>query len=59
MDYLWETVRTEEREEASYQRKDITKEEIACTREKQKMRTMKQLFLKESGEKEIMKIGKR
>lgn len=54
MDYLWKNVKTEE----NYQRKDITEEEIGCTKEKQKMRTMKQLFPKEGGEEEIKKIGK-
>ena len=58
MDYLWKNVRTEEREEESYQRKDIAEEEIGCTKEKQKMRTMKQLFPKDGGEDEITKRGK-
>jgi len=58
MDYLWKNVRTEGREEESFQRKGIPEEEIGCTKEKHKMKTMKQLFPEESVEEEITKIGK-
>lgn len=56
MGCLWKNVRTEEREEESYLSKDIPKEGIGCTKGKQKIRTMKQLFPKKGGEEEITKI---
>ncbi|KQK84304.1 hypothetical protein AAES_49861 [Amazona aestiva] len=57
MDYFWKNVRTEERHEESYQRKDNAEEKTGFTEDKQKMRTTNQIFPKEGGE-EIAKIGK-